>query len=171
MNFLELAALRSSVRNFQPRVVEKEKLLYVLEAARIAPSAANFQPWHFIVVNDPEIIKSIYQIYHREWFASAPTIIVAIGDHEKGWRRAKDGKDFTDIDVAIAVDHLTLAAAEVGLGTCWVCNFDPEKCYNIFNMPENFEPIALIPIGYPEDTSKAIKQRKPLDQLVTWNRF
>ena len=137
MNFLELATQRSSVRNYQPKAVEKEKLLYVLEAARIAPSAANFQPWQFIVVTEPEILKSVQTVYHRGWLTTAPAIIIALGDHEKGWHRASDGKDFTDIDVAIAIDHLTLAAAEIGLGTCWICNFDPEKCYSIFNIPEN----------------------------------
>jgi nitroreductase len=171
MNFIELASQRSSIRNFQLREVEKEKLLYVLEAARIAPSAANFQPWQFIVITDPDLLKSVQSVYHREWLTTAPAIIIAIGDHEKGWRRAKDGKDFTDIDVAIAIDHLTLAATEVGLGTCWICNFDPEKCSNICKMPENMEPIALIPIGYPAIITKPIKQRNPLDQIVHWNKF
>ncbi len=171
MNFLELATQRSSVRNYQPKAVEKEKLMYVLEAARIAPSAANFQPWQFIVITEPDMLKSVQSLYHRAWLTTAPTIIIALGDHKKGWRRAKDGKDFTDIDVAIAIDHLTLAATEIGLGTCWICNFDPEKCYSIFNIPENMEPIALISIGYPDLSSGTAKQREPMDQLVHWNNF
>jgi nitroreductase len=171
MNFIELATQRSSVRNFKPNPVEKDKLLYVLEAARIAPSAANFQPWQFIVITEPVILKLIQSVYHRDWLATAPAIIVAIGDHDKGWRRKKDGKDFTDIDVAIAVDHLTLAAAETGLGTCWICNFDVEMCCAIFNLPENLEPIVLIPIGYPTTELHSPKQREPIDQLVRWNGF
>jgi len=171
MKFIELATQRSSVRNFEPKQVEKEKLLYVLEAARIAPSAANFQPLKFLVVTDPQLIKSLQAIYHREWLVTAPAIIVALGDHNKGWHRKTDGKDFTDIDVAIAVDHLMLAAAEIGLGTCWICNFETEKCCEIFGMPDNLEPVALIPIGYPVAASKAEKKRLPMDQFVSWNKF
>lgn len=171
MNFIELATKRSSVRNFEPKPVEKEKLLYVLEAARIAPSAVNFQPWKFIVVTDPEILKSVQALYHREWLVTAPAIIIAMGDHNKGWHRKCDGKDFTDIDVAIAIDHLTLAATEQGLGTCWICNFNTEKCCEIFNAPENMETIALIPIGYPVIGPASEKKREPIDQLVHWNEF
>ena len=171
MNFIELATQRSSVRNFEPKPVEKEKLLYVLEAARIAPSAVNFQPWQFIVITDPEILKSIHAVYTRDWLVTAPAIIVAMGDHNKGWHRKSDGKDFTDIDVAIAVDHLMLAATEQGLGTCWVCNFDAEKCCDILNTPDNLEMIALIPIGYPVVEPKSAKKREPIDQLVHWNKF
>ncbi len=105
MNFIELATQRSSVRNFAPMPVEKEKLLQVLEAARIAPSAANFQPWHFIVVTEPVLLQLIYPLYPREWLKSAPLIIVALGDHSRGWHRGKDDKDFTQVDLAIAIDH------------------------------------------------------------------
>jgi nitroreductase len=171
MNFIELATQRSSVRNFDSKPVEKEKLMYILEAARIAPSAVNFQPWHFVVITDPEILKAIRSTYPREWLATAPVIIVAMGDHNKGWHRKTDGKDFTDIDVAIAVDHLMLAATEQGLASCWICNFDTEKCCDIFNAPENIEPIALIPIGYPAIDGKSDKKREPIEQLVHWNKF
>ncbi len=171
MNFIELVTQRSSVRNFEPKPVEKEKLIYVLEAARIAPSAVNFQPWQFFVITDPEMLKLIQSVYHREWLVTAPAIVIAMGDHDKAWHRKSDGKDFTDIDVAIAVDHLMLAATEQGLGTCWICNFDVEKFLNLFNVPENMEPIAIIPIGYPVTETKTIKKREPLDQLVHWNKM
>jgi len=171
MNFIDLATQRSSVRNFEPTPVELEKLLYVLEAARIAPSAANFQPCHFLIVTEPELLNSVKRTYPRAWLATAPAIIVAMGDHNKGWHRKSDGKDFTDIDVAIAVDHLMLAAVEKGLGTCWICNFETEKCCEILCLPENMEPIALIPIGYQIDGTKSDKKREPLDKLVHWNKF
>jgi len=171
MNFIELATKRSSVRNFEQRPVEKEKLLFVQEAARVAPSAANFQPWQFLVITDYELLKSLQAVYHRDWMGTAPAIIVAFGDHNKGWHRKSDGKDFTDIDVAIAVDHLMLAATEQGLGTCWVCNFDAEKCCAIFNAPENMEAIALIPIGYPVIESKSEKKREPINQMTHWNNL
>ena len=171
MNFIELATQRYSVRNFESKPVEKEKLLYVLEAARMAPSAVNFQPWQFIVVTDPETLKLVRSVYHREWLATAPVIIVALGDHSIGWHRKSDDKDFTDIDVAIAIDHLTLAAVEQGLGTCWICNFDVQKYSRIFDTPKHLEPIALIPIGYPVNESGPEKKRKPIDQLVHWNNY
>jgi len=171
MTFIELATQRSSVRNFAPMPVEKEKLLQVLEAARIAPSAANFQPWHFIVVTEPVLLQLIYPLYPREWLKSAPLIIVALGDHSRGWHRGKDDKDFTQVDLAIAIDHLTLAATELGLGTCWICNFDVEKLQNIFNLPDTLEPIALIPIGYPDLKVQPVKIRKSLEQIVHWNDF
>lgn len=171
MNFIELATKRSSIRNFEHQPVEKEKLMYVLETARIAPSAANFQPWKFIVITEPDILQSLQSTYPREWLVSAPVIIVALGDHRKGWHRKSDGKDFTEIDVAIAIDHLTLAATEQGLGTCWICNFDVQKCGNIFNLPDNIEPIALIPIGYPVKEPKSEKKRESIEQLVSWNKY
>jgi len=171
MNFIELATQRSSVRNFATIPVEKEKLLQVLEAARIAPSAANFQPWQFIVITEPELLRLIYPLYPREWLRSAPIIIVALGDHSKGWHRGKDDKDYTEIDLAIAIDHMTLAATELGLGTCWICNFDTEKLMDFFNLPDNMEPIALIPVGYPGVMKKPVKIRKSLEQIVLWNDF
>ena len=171
MNFIELATQRYSVRSFASLPVENEKLLQVLEAARIAPSAANFQPCHFIVVSEPELLQMIYPLYPREWLKSAPLIIVALGDHSKGWHRGKDDKDFTVVDLAIAIDHMTLAATELGLGTCWICNFDTEKLQDMFNIPENLEPIALIPIGYPDIKTKPVKLIKSLEQIVHWNDF
>jgi nitroreductase len=171
MKFIELATKRSSVRNFEPIPVEKEKLQYILEAARIAPSAANFQPWQFIVVTEPEILKSVQSVYNRGWLSTAPIIIIALGNHDKGWHRQSDGKDFTDIDVAIAIDHLMLAAVEQGLGTCWICNFEIEKCCEILNIPSNLEPIALIPIGYPSTQPELRKKREPIDNLVHWNNL
>ena len=169
MNFIELATKRFSVRNFEQRTVEKEKLVYVLEAARMAPSAVNFQPWKFIVVTKPELLESVQTVYHRQWLATAPVIIIALGNHNKGWRRKSDDKDYTEIDVAIAIDHLTLAATEQGLGTCWICNFDVEKCSRLLNIPDHLEPIALIPVGYPVAQADLKKNRESLDRLVTWD--
>ena len=171
MNFIELATQRSSVRDFEKKPVEKEKLLYILEAARMAPSAVNFQPWKFIVVTKLELLELVQSMYHRQWLATAPVIIVALGNHLKGWRRKSDDKDFTEVDVVIAIDHLTLAATEQGLGTCWICNFDVEKCSRLLNIPDHLEPIALIPVGYPKEQTVLKKNRESLDHLVTWDVF
>lgn len=171
MDFKDLAQRRYSVRSYQSTPVEREQLLKVLGAALLAPSAVNFQPWKFVVVTDPELLAQLHGCYHREWFKTAPACIVAIGDHDKGWHRPTDGKDYTDMDVAIAVDHLMLAATEIGLGTCWICHFNAEKCAEIFDLPANFEAIAMIPIGYPNSETIPEKKRKTLDQTVLWNKF
>ena len=171
MNFKELARKRYSVRSYQSTPVEEEKLIQIIEAALLAPSAVNFQPWKFVVVTEPSMLAHLYSCYHRDWFGSAPACIVAIGDHNKGWHRPTDGKDYTDIDVAIAIDHLMLAATEIGLGTCWICHFNSEKCAELFHLASNLEPIAMIPVGYPTSDLFPEKKRKTIDQAVVWNSF
>lgn len=170
MSFLDLAKSRYSVRSYESRAVEKEKLLQVLEAARLAPSAVNFQPWHFIVITEDAQKEKIFETYPREWIKEAPAIIVACGDHGKSWKRS-DGKDHCDVDVSIAVEHMALAAADLGLGTCWVCAFDAKKCHELLNLPENLEPIVLLPIGYPKGERLTEIKRKSLDEIVSWERY
>jgi len=170
MNFHELARNRFSSRKYLDKPVEEEKLIKVLEAARIAPSAANKQPWLFYVVRENENRKNISQAYHREWLSTAPVIIVACADHKSVWKRS-DGKDYCDIDLAIAIDHITLQATDLGLGTCWICNFDTVRCRQILNLPANVEPIAIIPLAYPADETnpqRHITLRKPLGDIVKW---
>lgn len=168
MSVLELMKKRCSVRKFQDRPIEREAMLKVLEAGRVAPSACNLQPWHFIVVQDQQLKNQL-----GKWEAKAPAIIVICGNHQKSWRR-QDGKDHCDIDVAIAVDHMTLAAADLGLGTCWVCWFDAFQCAQILGLPSHMEPVVLLPIGYPAETSdpqRHDKARKPLSEIVSWDGF
>ncbi len=173
MTFLELARRRFSARHFKNTPVEKEKLLQVLEAGRIAPSAANRQPWHFVVVQDEQMRRDIATAYHKPWILEAPVIIVVCGDHNISWRRP-DGKDHLDIDIGIAVDHMTLAAAELGLGTCWVCMFNSMLCHEILKLPPNIETVALLPLGYPveePDLNRHQTKRKPLEEIVHWDKF
>ena len=168
MGVLELMKRRCSVRKFQKRPIETDKLLYVLEAARVAPSACNYQPWRFIVIQDRRRIAQIAPAWVHQ--SNAPVMIVACGDHRRAWRR-RDGKDHCDIDVAIAVDHMTLAAAEAGLGTCWICSFDAFRCAILLELPQHLEPIALLPIGYPAESKDAGRhdhERKPLEEIVAW---
>ena len=164
MNFLELVKNRYSCRNYKPQGIEEEKLKYILECVRFAPSAVNKQPWKFRIVRNSDDKAKIQQCYDREWFATAPTYVIASGLHDEEWVRA-DGKHHGNIDVSIAVEHLCLAATEQGLATCWVCNFDAEKCKNLFGMSENEEPAVLIPIGYANDQPKE-KKRKPLEEIT-----
>lgn len=170
MSFLDIAISRYSVRGYENKEVEKEKLLQILEAGRLAPSAVNYQPVHFIVITDKEQKKKIYESYPRGWLEEAPVIIVACGDHSVSWKR-KDGKDHCDIDLAIAVDHMTLAAADLGLGSCWICAFDAEKCRRALELPDNLEPMVLLPVGYPKGDRLAEIKRKSLDEIVSWEEY
>lgn len=162
---LDLIKARYSVRSYTDQTVEKEKLEYIMECVRMAPSAVNFQPWCFYIVESAEAKSKLHQCYTREWFATAPLYIMACADHTQSWKRRHDGKDHADVDISIAVEHLCLAAIEQGLGTCWVCAFDAALCKSLFNLPEHIEPIALIPIGYPADEAKE-KSRKTMEEIV-----
>ena len=164
MRFLDLTKQRYSCRSYQERAVEKEKIEYVMECVRMSPSAVNRQPWRFRVVESDAERQKLCQCYNREWFATAPTYIIASVLHDEEWVRS-DGKHHGNIDVAIAVEHLCLAAAEQGLGTCWVCNFDVELCSRLFDIPANEEVAVLIPIGYAADEPKE-KVRKNIDAIV-----
>jgi nitroreductase len=168
MQLLQLMQRRCSVRQFTDQPVEREKLTYVLEAARIAPSACNFQPWQFLVVQNKQLMAELAP----EWVpaANTPALIVVCGDHTTAWRRA-DGKDHCDIDIAIAVDHMTLAATEQGLGTCWICSFDAFQVARKLELPPGVEPIVMLPIGYPAESKSAdrhAQERKPLTDLTKW---
>ena len=169
-SFLELARNRFSCRSFKNQTVPKELVEKVFEAARIAPSAVNNQPWIFIAITKEPLKKLIAATYARSWIETAPVIIVACGDHNRSWRRA-DGKDHCDIDIAIAIDHITLAATENGLATCWVCKFDAMKCASLLELPSNLSPIAFIQLGFPAETPKADRhkeKRKPLNEILFW---
>jgi nitroreductase len=171
MDFKTLMSSRYSVRKYKPEILTKELINEVLEAGRIAPTAVNRQPFVFVVVNDPEKLKLLQEAYPRDWFKQAPQVIVVCGDHKTAWKRSVDGKDHTDIDLAIATDHMTLRATELGLGTCWVCNFDPAKVSKTLNLPGHLEPAVLLPIGHPEEVEVPQKNRKSLSELVVFNGY
>ena len=168
MDFLELSESRYSVRGYQSRLVSDELLNKVLEATRLAPSAVNKQPWKFVVVRSEEAKSRLRNCYDREWFATAPSYIVVCGDHASSWKRPADGKDHCDIDVAIATEHITLAAASLGLGTCWVCNFDVPSCKALLGLPEQWELCVIVPIGYPATADVPSKNRKDLSEIVSY---
>lgn len=167
MDFLELVRKRSSVRSYQAKEIEAEKLEYILECARIAPSACNKQPWHFFVIRGEEGKEKIKRCYNRDWF-TAPLYLLACGDISQSWKRSSDSKDHADVDVSIAFEHICLAATEQGLGTCWVCNFDVALCKELFRLSENLVPIAITPLGYPakEDTNRT--SRKNMEDIVSY---
>ncbi|TCO08769.1 nitroreductase family protein [Natronoflexus pectinivorans] len=170
MKVMDVFRKRESVRSYKSELVSEKELLEILEAGRIAPSAVNFQPWRFIVIDDPELLKEVNKAYPREWFKTAPQVIIVCGNHDESWKRKLDNKDHCDIDVAIAIDHMTLAAAEKGIGTCWVCNFNPTIIRDVLNLPQELEPVALLPVGYPDNPAQAeVKMRKPLSKIAFRN--
>ena len=163
--FIDLVSARRSVRGYLPKPVEQEKLDCIFECVRLAPSACNLQPWRFLVLKSEDACNDLRKCYNRDWFNEAPMYIIACADHNVAWHRESDGKDHSDVDVSIAVEHLCLAAEEQGLGTCWVCNFDTILCRKLFYLPEFIEPIALIPIGYPSDSQSKPKVRKEIKDI------
>lgn len=164
MSFLDLAKKRISVRGYAPTPVPEDKLATVLEAGRMAPSAKNSQPYHFIVVKSSEARKALGEAYPKDWFIHAPVIIAVCVEPSKSWQRV-DGKRYADVDGAIAMDHMTLCAADLGLGTCWIGAFDPALVKKALNLPEGVEPLAMTPLGFPADSGRP-KTRKPLNDLV-----
>lgn len=171
MNLKQLIENRYSVRAYLPQNVEKDKIEYILECARLSPSACNYQPWTFYVVTDKEKLSQIHKSYDREWFKTAPMCIVVCKDSSQSWKRTNtDGKDHGDIDAAIASEHICLAAHEQELGTCWVCNFNPELLSQALSLPDNLEPIAIFPIGYVDEMKSTLyeKKRKSLTDIAVW---
>lgn len=166
MNFKELANTRYSVRKYSDQKVEEGKLETILETARKAPSAVNFQPYRLFVVESKEKLEAVKACYHRDWIKLAPVILVVVGSHDMAWKRNEDGKDHTDIDAAIFIDHIMLQAADLGLGTCWVCNFEVSKLSKLLNLSSTEEPIAMIPLGYPQKKDIPVKKRKGVDEIV-----
>lgn len=165
-DFLNLCKLRRSVRAFRQEAVPQEKLEYIMECVRLAPSAVNRQPWHFKCLTEKAGLARLAECYNRPWFAGAPACIVAYRDKEQEWVRSCDGKPHGDIDVAIAVEHLCLAAAELGLGSCWVCNFEVEVLKRLLPAPAGWEPVALVPIGFPSDEAPDEKKRKDIKEIL-----
>lgn len=166
MDFKELCTHRFSARKYTDEPVSEEDLNYILECVRLAPSAVNRQPWHWLVVESDEAKAKLQQCYEREWFATAPMYLVGMRSTQDNWVRKYDGKPHGDIDVAIAAEHLCLAATERGLGTCWVCNYDTDKMQQLFPR-EGYEAVVILPLGHiAPDCPQAEKKRKDLAEMV-----
>ncbi|MDZ7724709.1 MAG: nitroreductase family protein [candidate division KSB1 bacterium] len=164
MHFENLIQTRYSVRAYSDKDVQEEKLQAVLRAALMAPTAVNQQPFRFIVLSTRGNENELRRVYKRDWLLQAPLVICACAAPDEAWSRM-DGRNYADVDTVIAMDHLILAATEQGLGTCWIAAFDPEAVREVFLLQENWEPIALTPLGYAADAPKP-KQRKSVQERV-----
>ena len=169
MEFNDLITERYSVRAYKPDAVEDEKLRRVLEAARMAPTAANRQPFRLVVIHTAGRQEELRRIYKAEWFVQAPIVICACGVPEQAWTRW-DGRSYLDVDVAIVMDHLILSAANEGLGTCWIGAFDLAAAREVLGIPENVEPIVFTPLGYPADEPRE-KTRKAMGDIMLYETY
>ena len=169
MEFAELIRRRYSVRAYKRDPVPEAVLSRVLEAARLAPTAANRQPFRVLVIRTEGRKEELGRMYQRSWFVEAPLLLAVVCLPAEAWVR-RDGKSYADVDAAIAMDHLVLAATSEGLGTCWVGAFDPAAAREVLALPAGVEPIAFSPLGYPADQPQE-RKRKALAELVRRERW
>jgi nitroreductase len=170
MNVLDAIKTRKSVRAYLDHHVDDGVLTTILNATRLAPSASNLQEWRFIIVRDPEIKKKIVQIAgDQEFIGEAPVVIVACAETDEHIMRC--GQACYPIDVAIALDHLTLAAVELGLGTCWIGDFDERQIKDLLGIPEGIRVVELMPLGYPVNASPREKDRLPLQFIAKYEHW
>jgi len=171
MDFAQLIQKRYSCRHYSPDPIEDEIFAKILEAARLAPTAANRQPFKIIIIKTKNNQEKLMEVYHRDWFVQPPIVLCICTQPDEGWTRKKyDNQSYATVDAAIVVDHITLQAADLGLGTCWIGDFDPQAARGFLNLPDDVEPITFTPIGYPLDKPKP-KTRKALEDLIrhdTW---
>jgi nitroreductase len=164
MDFSELIRRRFSCRAYRPDAVDEAALARILDAARLAPTACNRQPFRIVVVETALRRDSLGRVYARAWPCEAPLWLFVTGVSAEAWVR-RDGRSYLDVDVAIAMDHLILAAANEGLGTCWIAAFDAVAAREVLALPPDEEPIIFTPLGHPADQAGP-KTRKPLSALV-----
>ena len=169
MKVMEAIAERRSIRNFSDRPVEEEKLLRVLEAGRLAPSARNMQDWKFVVVKDPVLRRRLAEAArNQEFIGQAPVVIAACGTSDYVMTC---GQLTYPIDVAIAIEHMALKAPEEGLGTCWIGAFYEEKVKKILGIPQDIRVVDLLTLGYPAKPCPSHKDRLLLKEIVMNERW
>jgi nitroreductase len=169
MEYYELIRKRESIRNYDPlRHVDKEVLTRILDAGRLAPSACNYQPWEFLVIESPQMLEKVRACYHREWYKDTPQVLVVLGLKDKAWVRSFDGYNSIETDLAIVMTHLILAAENEGVGTCWIEAYDPAILAKALELKENQVVFGITPLGYPRKgfTKKGTKNRKSLAEIV-----
>lgn len=181
VEFADVIKARRAVRRYSERPVEQDKIAYILECARLAPSWANTQCWHFVVVRDAATVGRVAEatIALNRWLRNFPVMIVACGDTTKSG--SHHGVDYWAVDVAIAMEHAVLAAADVGLGTCWMGVFDEDRVRSILGIPSHVKVLAISPLGYPGDDGRdpatsgikmlTKKGRKSLEEIAHWDRW
>lgn len=169
MEIMEVIRSRRSIRDYQDRPIERELLMLILEAGRLAPSARNMQDWRFIVVSDNKKRQELSQAAKGQAFvARAPVVIAACGTETEYVMTC--GQHCYPIDVSIAVDHMSLMAAALGLGSCWIGAFHEDQVKQILGIPENIRVVIMLAMGYPAE-SPAARPRKKLEEIVAYDAW
>jgi nitroreductase len=169
VDVLETIATRYSVRSYTPEEVSEDILWSVLDAARLAPTADNRQPLRLLVIHTSGRKQELARIYSRRWFSQPPLVLAVVSVPGEAWRRM-DGMCYDVIDAAIVMDHVILAATSLGLGTCWIADFDPSAARDVLGLPDDVEPIAFTPLGFPARPATR-KRRRSLESLVRYERW
>ncbi len=171
MNFDQLLHKRYSCRHYSPDPIDEDQFNQVLEAARLAPTAANRQPFQIIIIRTAGNEEALGRVYHREWFTQPPIILCVVSQPEEGWKRKKyDDQSYAVVDASIVMDHITLQAADLGLGTCWIGDFNPQEAREFLQLPDDVEPVAFTPLGIPLDEPTP-KKRKNLADLIRYDTW
>jgi nitroreductase len=161
----DLVISRRSIRRYEERIVPKSLLDKVLEAGRVAPSAKNIQPWHFIVITKEEVRKQFSKWRYSSFFTESPVIIVGCADHSN-----KKVSKWSTIDVTIALQNMVIAAHALGLGTCWIGCFEEPEASQTLGVPNNYKIVAMLSLGYPTSISQG-PRKKTLDEIVSYEKW
>ncbi|MDR1820464.1 MAG: nitroreductase family protein [Methanobrevibacter sp.] len=167
MEFFDVIENRYSVRGYKKDKVEKEKLDKILKAATIAPTGVNSQGFKVFVIGTEKNKEALKKIYAQNWFVEAPLVLCVVADKSKIWTRPWDAKNIADIDATIVMDHIILAATDLGLGTCYIAAFKKYEAIKFLNLSEEYEPILFTPLGYPS-ADRADRPRKPVNEIVEY---
>ncbi|MBQ7928867.1 MAG: nitroreductase family protein [Methanobrevibacter sp.] len=167
MEFIDVITERYSVRGYLDKEVEKEKLEYVLKAATIAPTGVNAQPFKVFVIDTKKYKEALSKIYGAKWFVEAPYVLCVVALIDQAWTRPWDKKNIADIDATIVMDHMILAAQDVGLGTCYIGAFKKQEAHRFLNLDENEEAVLFTPLGYPNAEPRETP-RKELEEFVVY---
>jgi nitroreductase len=169
MNVFEAIKKRRSVRSYQEKPIEEEKLLRVLEAGRLAPSAKNLQEWRYVIVRDKDLRKKVAVAANNQYFiAEAPVIIVGCATMADYVLTC--GQPAHSIDLAISMDHMTLQAVEEGLGTCWIGAFKEDEVKKLLDIPSEMRVVEIMPLGYPKFIPDP-RPRKKLEEIIFHDRY
>jgi nitroreductase len=170
MDFTKLINGRESIRSYDPtKPVDRAVLERILDAGRVAPSAANKQPWRFLLISSREMLTQVRKCYQKPWFQDAPHILIVAGRTGEAWAR-QDGWNSIETDLTIAMDHMILAAENEGVGTCWVADFDMVLLRSSLGLTSEDRLYAITPLGYPRPgfVKKGQRQRKSLSDVVKY---
>lgn len=169
MEVIDVIRNRRSIRAYQPKPVEEDKLMRVLEAGRLAPSASNRQEWRYVVVRNEATRKELMKIaYNQHFVGEAPVVIAACAETDNHVMAC--GQLCYPIDVAISIDHITLQAVAEGLGTCWIGKFDEKAAKELLGIPTEVRVVELLTLGYPVATT-SVKKRHPIEKIVKFERW